>query len=68
MSRGVTLLGYLAIALCGVALEMVARRWGRTATLGQALTAALARRPFRVVLVAGWLWVGWHVFVRVEWR
>jgi hypothetical protein len=68
MMRGVTVLGYAVIALCAVALEVGARAGHRMSTFGQALASGLRRPPLRVVLLAGWLWVGWHVFVRVDWR
>ena len=67
MTRVVTLLGFAVITVCGLALEVVARRWGRFATFGDALSLALRRWPIRVLVQAGWLWVGWHLFVRVDW-
>lgn len=68
MTRLVTLLGYGAIALAALGLELAARRTGRVATFGQALDALLRRWPFRLALLAGWMWLGWHLFVRVDWR
>ncbi len=68
MTRLLTLVGYGLVAMAAVALELSARRSGRCATFVQALDAALRRWPLRLLLVAGWLWLGWHVFVRVEWR
>ncbi|MEO7837215.1 MAG: DUF6186 family protein [Acidimicrobiales bacterium] len=68
MTRLVTLLGYAIIAACALGLEVGARRLGRFATFGNALSVAVRRWPFRVVLQASWLWLGWHLFVRVEWR
>lgn len=68
MTRVVTLAGYAVLALCAVGLELSARRSGHRATLGQALDALLRRWPCRLALLAGWLWLGWHLFVRVHWR
>ena len=68
MTRGVTVLGYVLIALAAFALEVAGRGTHRIPTFGQALAAALRRPPLRLVVLAGWLWVGWHVFVRVDWR
>ena len=68
MSRLVTLLGYAAVAACALGLEVAARRSGRWATFGEALAGLRRRWPFRLVLLAGWLWLGWHLFVRVDWR
>lgn len=50
-----------------VALEIAARRRGGT-TFGDALAALLRPWPARVVVVAAWLWLGWHVFVRTDGR
>ena len=59
MTAGLTLAAYAAVVVAAVALEVAARR--REA-------AALRIRPVRVALLAGWLWLGWHVFVRVDWQ
>jgi hypothetical protein len=37
---------------------------GRTATLAQALRRVTRSPAGRFVLLAGWLWAGWHTFVR----
>ena len=68
MSRTLTLVGYAVIAICAVVVEVAARRWGRFSTLPEAISVAFRRWQFRLVLQAGWLWLGWHLFVRVEWR
>ncbi len=67
MTRLVTLLGFALIAVCALGLELAARGSGRFVTFGDALSVALRRWPFRLLLQAGWLWLGWHLFVRVEW-
>ena len=64
MSRLVTLTGYAVIVVAAAIFEMRARRKG-TATAGDALGLVM-RNPFgRVLVCAAWLWLGWHVFVRV---
>ncbi len=68
MTRAVTLAGYAVLAACALGLERAARRSRRLATFGEALDVVLRRRSARVALVAGWLWLGWHLFVRVHWR
>lgn len=68
MSRAVTLIGYAVLLAAAVGLELAARRWRRSATFAEALTAVLARRSSRLLVLAGWLWLGWHLFVRVDWR
>lgn len=68
MTREVTVAGYVLVVVIGLGLELVARRTGRLVTFEEMLAAALRRWPVRVLLQAGWLWVGWHVFVRADWR
>ena len=67
MSRPVTLLGYALLVAVAIGLEVVARRRG-SGTFGDALTLTLRWPPARLVLMAAWLWLGWHLFVRVDWR
>jgi hypothetical protein len=67
MTRVLTLVSYAVIVVAAVGLEITARRRGG-ATLGDALSVALRWWPLRVLLLAGWLWLGWHTFVRVDWR
>ncbi len=68
MSRVVTLVGYAVIAAAALVLEVAARRSKGVATFGEMLSIGLRRWPLRLVLLVGWLWLGWHLFVRVEWR
>ena len=68
MTRLVTVLGYVMLVLLSVGLELEARRSQRFATFSHVLSLALRRWPVRLLLQAGWLWVGWHLFVRVDWR
>ncbi len=68
MTGTVTVAGYVLIVIIALGLELVARRTRRLATFEEALAAALRRWPLRMLLQAWWLWVGWHVFVRVDWR
>lgn len=68
MSRAVTLAGYALLVAAAVGLELMARRRGRGTTFAGAV--ALARRPWpgRALLLASWLWLGWHLFVRSHWQ
>lgn len=68
MSRTLVLAGWAAIATAAVVLEAVARVRHRASTLGDVLRAALGRPPVRAGVLVAWLWLGWHVFVRVDWR
>lgn len=67
MSRLVTLAGYAVLVATALGLEWAARG-GRVASFGGALGIVLRSWPARVVLIAAWLWLGWHLFVRVDWR
>jgi Family of unknown function (DUF6186) len=67
MIRIVTLVGYALLVAAAVGLEVTARRRG-SLTFSDALTITLRWRPARLMLLAAWLWLGWHLFVRVDWR
>ena len=64
MSRAATIWGYAVLALAVVAYQVAGLVLGRTATLGQALRRLAGVPAGRFVLLAGWLWAGWHTFVR----
>ena len=64
MTRTATLVGYALIAVALLAYQLAGLRWRRTPTIGEALAHLTRRRPARCALLAGWLWLGWHVFVR----
>jgi hypothetical protein len=66
VTRTFTLWGYAVVAAAAIGLELAARR-GVCATFGEALSVAVRRWPVRVLLLAGWGWLGWHMFVRVDW-
>ena len=63
MSRAVTLAGYAILAAAAFALQVS----GRT-RFGEVVEALTRHWPFRLLLLAGWLWLGWHLFARVAWR
>jgi hypothetical protein len=67
VSRIVTLAGYGVLVAAAVVVEVAARRRG-TGTFGQVLTGVVRWGPARLLLVVAWLWLGWHLFVRVDWR
>ncbi len=67
MSRGATLAGYAVLAVAIVAYQLAALVTGRAATLGQALRPLTDTLLGRLVLIAAWLWTGWHLFVRASW-
>jgi hypothetical protein len=68
-SRSLILAAYVAVAVAALALETSARRRSEGGgTFGAAVGSGLRHRPVRLLLLAGWLWLGWHLFVRVDWR
>jgi hypothetical protein len=67
VSWAATAEGYLAILVSAVAFEIVARITGRLPTLGDAVATLNRFRSGRALLLAAWLWAGWHLFVRANW-
>ena len=66
MTRAVTLAGYAVLAGWLLGCELWARRRGTMPTFAT-LVHAVRRRPAgRALLLASWLWLGWHLFVRVH--
>jgi len=68
MTPTVTLAGYCLIGAAIVGYEVVSRAWRRTPTLGEAIALVTTSRLGRGVVLGGWLWLGWHLFVRGDWR
>jgi Family of unknown function (DUF6186) len=63
-TRTITLAGYALIAGTMLVMQLTALTTHRLPTLHQALSSVLGRRPGRLLVLAAWLWLGWHVFVR----
>ncbi|MGH3759897.1 DUF6186 family protein [Actinophytocola sp.] len=55
--------GFVLLAFAAAAVEVTARRRSRL-TAGHLLTAAMATKTGRLIMVALWLWVGWHFLAR----
>jgi hypothetical protein len=66
MTRAITLAGYAALLTLAIACEAVARRTGRVAPLARTAAVMARWRPVWMLVLAAWLWFGWHVFVRVD--
>jgi hypothetical protein len=64
MSRTVTLWGYALLAVAAVAYQATGVLLRRTPTLGQAVRRLKSIPAARPLLLAGWLWLGWHTFIR----
>lgn len=67
MSREIIVAGYLVLAVAGIGVEVAARLTGRLPTLGEAVAAVNHRLTGRWLLLAAWIWAGWHFFVRASW-
>lgn len=55
---------WAALAVAGVVLELVSRRSQRVASLAALLGWASSFRTGRILLLAGWLFLGVHFFSR----
>lgn len=64
MSRTVTLWGYATLAAAAAVYQAAGLLLRRTITFGQALKRLATRPAARWLLLAGWLWLGWHTFAR----
>jgi hypothetical protein len=63
-SRTETFAGYAAI-LCLIGLwTVMTARHARWLTLPGAIASLTRRRGVRIVVVLGWVWLGWHLFAR----
>ena len=63
-SRSVTFAGFAAIAAIAVAWEVVSALRFPTMTLGRVVRWAMRARTARLLLLAFWIWLGWHLFAR----
>jgi hypothetical protein len=68
MTHAVTVAGYFVLAAAIIGYDVAGRVWRRTPTLGEAATLATRFRAGRWLVLGGWLWLGWHLFVRGDWR
>ncbi len=66
MSRTITLVGYAVVVGAALVLEAWARRRPGGPTAGVALRHLLRHPALYLLAVAAWLWLGWHLFVRVH--
>jgi hypothetical protein len=66
MSEAVTLLGYAIVVAAMALLEARARRRPGGPTAGRVVGVLLRPPAAQLLAVAAWLWLGWHLFVRVS--
>ena len=66
-THDVTVLGYLAILLVGIVLQLLATRTrAPIPPLGKVFAWAMSTRTRRVGLLVAWAWVGLHFFARLS--
>jgi hypothetical protein len=66
MTRVTTVAGFAVLAVAIVGTQVAALRGADVATAGAVVRALTRRRLLRWLLLAGWLWLGWHLFVRAH--
>ncbi len=63
--RAAIIAGFATILVLMVATDLYARRAGSSVRpLSATLAAALRSRGGRIVVLAAWLWLGWHLLAR----
>ncbi len=67
MSGATTVAGYALLGVAVVGCQVLALVTGRIPTVGQAVSRLTRRRPGRWLVLGGWLWIGWHLFV-LRWQ
>lgn len=65
VTRVITIAGFAALILALFVLEFLARRKdSRIPTLGEWLGYVMRTKAGRLLVLLGWLWLGWHYFSR----
>jgi Family of unknown function (DUF6186) len=65
MTRVITIVGFAAVIGALFVLEFLGRRTdSRIPTLGEWLGYVMRPRAGRLLILVGWLWLGWHYFSR----
>jgi hypothetical protein len=59
----IEVVGYAVIVIATIAYALYARRTGRQ-SLPDAIRRLMLHPVGRVVVLAAWAWVGWHLFAR----
>ena len=63
-SRTVTYVGYAAILFAICLWTVMTARHAHWVTLPAAIASLMRRKAVRIVVVLGWVWLGWHLFAR----
>jgi hypothetical protein len=65
VTRVITITGFAALILALFVLEFLSRRKdSRIPTLGEWLGYVMRPKAGRLLILLGWLWLGWHYFSR----
>jgi hypothetical protein len=65
VTRVITIVGFAAVIGALFVLEFLGRRPdSRIPTLGEWLGYVMRPRAGRLLILLGWLWLGWHYFSR----
>ena len=65
VTRIITIIGFAALILALFVLEFLGRRKGsRIPTLCEWLGYVMRPKVGRLLILLGWLWLGWHYFSR----
>ena len=63
--KGVVLAGWIVLGLAMLTAEVIGLlSGGRFPTLGDVLSFLMRSRVGRWFVLIGWIWLGWHLFVR----
>ncbi len=64
MTRWITIAGYLAFVVAGVAAWLITRHSdSKVASIGKLFDRVMHHRATRVAIMIAWWWVGWHFLV-----
>jgi Family of unknown function (DUF6186) len=64
-TRTITIIGFVVVIMALIALEVLGRRKvRRIPTVSEWLGCVMRPRAGRALILAGWLWLGWHYFAR----
>ncbi len=64
MSRPITLAGYCVAAAALLGCQLASLVSSRIPSIGHVASLIASRQAGRWLLLGGWLWIGWHLFVR----
>jgi hypothetical protein len=65
-ARTLTFTGFALITAAAIVWTVVTAARRDLPTLRHALAALVRARPTRMLVLLGWAWIGWHLFVRTS--